>query len=249
MAILFEELKNLQKRVRELEEEYQEKEDKLKERQEMIRQNDIFSDLEVFYAAKGNLESELGFHSASYDTYDRARSFYEVFSFVWKYLSDSNNIIEPNDVNIHAFGEYLFDDVNKLFTPEELDKVRCGSYFLNDDLENINHDFYQYTWVHPVYKIAAICLRLESLGFTETYDLECRQASKLAEIEELKKQIRDYKIMVGMTIAKGSIAKTEQTVNTMVLPTINNVVKPGINKGIKLLIKKLALDDDQNNEE
>lgn len=230
MAILFNELKNLQKEVNRLQEEYKENSEKLKERQEMIRQNDIFSDLEVYYAAKGNLESELGFQSASYDNYDRARSFYEIYSFVWKYLSDNSNTIEPSDANIHAFGEYLFNDTNNLFTAEELDQVRCGTYVLDDDLEKIDHDFYQYTWVHPVYKIASICLRLESLGFTETYELECNQARKAADIEELKKQIRDYKVMIGMTIAKGSIAKTEQAVDTVVLPTINNVVKPGISK-------------------
>lgn len=239
MAKFFEEIKKTQQKVRELESDYNKKSSILKEKKEIIRQNKIFNDLEMFCC----LEAELGIPSISTDNYDRARNFYNAFSFVWKYLNDANNLIEPTPENIYSFGQYLFSDVNGLFTEEELQSIRRGTESLANDKDNVDNQFYVMTSEHPVYKIATLCLRLESLGFKATYELEKECICELVNIETLKKQIRDYKIEVGETIIKGSAKKAEQTVNTVVLPTIDTVITPNIKKGIKMLTKKIKKDD------
>lgn len=247
MVSIFDSLRKVQKEVKELEQEYNEKYRELQERKEKIRQNEIYDDLEAFYMYRGNLDSDLGIVTTS-DNYDRSRAFFEEFSFLWKYLENANNLIEPTDENIYSLGQYIFSDPNNLFSKEELEKVRCGKTYLNDHSEVLEHHFYASSWEHPVYKIAAICLRLENLGFRTAYELEKECVCRLVNIEVLKKQIRDYKIEIGETIVKGSANKVEQTVNQVVLPTIDNVVKPSISKGIKLLAKKFNDLTDNNQE-
>lgn len=241
MKKTFEEIKNIQQEVKELENEYNEKNLKLKEKKILINQSPIFDDLEMFCC----LEAELGIPSISVDNYDRARNFYNAFAFVWKYLNDFNNIIEPTPENIYSFGQYLFNDTNGLFSEEELKTIRRGINELNPEPDHHESGFYILTSEHPVYKIAAICLRLENLGFRSTYELEKECICQLVNIEVLKRQIRDYKIEVGETLIKSGVMKAEQTVNTVVLPTIDTVIKPGIKKGIKMLSRKIKKDNNE----
>lgn len=249
MASIFDKLKSLQQQVEALEAEYNENYEELKERKEKIRQNMIFDDLDSLYIYKGSLESELGIPSVSYDNYDRSCNFYHVFAFVWKYLESSNNLIEPTDENIRAYGEYLFNDPNGLFTEEELETVRCGVDSLDTEAEKIEHQFYTSSFEHPVYKIAAICLRLESLGFRTTYELEQTCNVQSTNLSEMKLALRDYKIAIGTSLVKGATEKVEQTVDSVVIPTVNNVIKPNVTKGLKLLAKKFIKPDDSDNEE
>lgn len=239
MASIFENLRKVQQEVKELEKEYDEKHTELQERKEKIRQSEIYNDLEAFYMYRGDLAYDLGILTTS-DDYDRSHTFYEEFSFLWKYLESSNNLIEPTDENIYSFGQYIFNDPNGLFSEEELKKVRCGKTYLNEYSEGLEYHFYTSCWEHPVYKIAAICLRLEQIGFRTAYELEKECICKLVNIETLKKQILDYKLEIGNAIVKGSARKAEQTINT--------VVKPGISKGIKLLTKKFNELTDNNEE-
>ena len=104
MASIFEEIRKVQKELKEKEADYNKKYCELQERKEKIRQSDIYSDLETFYLYRGNLDSDLGIVTTS-DNYDRSRAFYERFSFLWKYLENANNIIEPTDENIYSFGQ------------------------------------------------------------------------------------------------------------------------------------------------
>lgn len=240
MANTFKKIKRIQQQIQELEVEYNEKNKELEERKKKIRLSNIYGDFEEM--SQGDLDYVLGIVT-TFDSYDRSCCFYEAFSFIWRYIENASGYVAPTEENIFSFGQYIFNDPNKLFSEEEIKKVKCGVYSLDEHLDALEQQFYVSSSEHPVYRIAAICLRLEALGFRTTYDLERECICRLANIEILKKQIRDYKIAIGETLIKGGALKAEQTVNTTVLPTIDNVIKPNISNGIKMLSKKLKKSD------
>ncbi len=251
MLTVYEEIKKLQSEVKELEKEYEEKKKVLEEKSEQFKEEYLFQDLHGAseYQYGPTIEGALGLSIGGkyINDFDFACNFYQKYNYVREYVkmmesSNDSRVTDPfaeTIENINILGKYIYNDSLNLSNNhrekdfESKEPIR--------DFAEYEYPISLYTGTPVAYMIAIVAMRLEKVDFQELYALKLECDNRYNHIKEVKEQINNYKIEVGLALIKGSEKKAEQVFNT--------VVKPGIDKGIKLLIKKLTLDDDQNNEE